>query len=199
MLGEGGINLINGIKEFDKMNKPENPFMKYILAFSGFFVLLLIPVILLVVQSLGITSDIKKIKDYLYDPAVIEKSEEIDAVVKETGYFNRIRFNLKSRKTADSLKPAADNRILDLITKTNSAKIEVLSIDFSEAKGIFRVSAKSDTYEDSAGYVEAMRGSDIIKEILYTGYSNDRLNKYNFTIEIKTAVKEEAVKVKGEK
>jgi hypothetical protein len=79
------------------------------------------------------------------------------------------------------------NQILDLITRTHSATVTVIQVEYLEEKQAVLVNASSATEADSADYVDAVKESALVEAVDYTGYRYTRTGEYNFSIEVRLA------------
>lgn len=183
-LSDDSIDLIHSRKMLDKIKRLERPKNYWIPVLIGAAVLIALPVVYLNSQVSAVNAKIMQLNTYMTDPAVMQKSTQIDALMEETAHYNDVINQLQEKTELDNSKSLVSNQVLELITSTYRHKVSVTDFDFDENAGVIHVNGVCANQVDAAGYVDALKTNSRINAVKYTGYSYGRDGEYKFSVDV---------------
>ncbi len=189
MLSDNSIDFISSISQLEKFAKNQRPKNYWIPILAGLVVVLSIPAVMLYAKTQGFNKEITKIVNYIRGDEVVAKSKELDTIISKTSEYLSLEAMINEKRKTDKSKATIDNKILDLITTTHKERTTATMLDFDETTGVIRVNGQSATEKDSSAYVEELKKSKLISNITYTGYSYSSDGRFNFSIDVKLAIK----------
>jgi len=189
MLGSGSIDLIKGLKSLQHYEKSKKPKKRWIYVFALLIAAIAIPAVIMYMNLLSLNADVKKLKDYVEDPAIVSKAAELEEMSRSTEAYDVILRQVEAIRKNEEESAVITNRILDTVMNYTSI-VTVEQLIYTGMDGVLRVSGTSPTQVEFARYVENLKGSDLINDVQYSGYSTSGGGVYSFTIDIYLAVKE---------
>ena len=117
-------------------------------------------------------AELKEIESYIYDPDIIAKVEEYDAMYDNMAEMGEIQGGADLLNKDLGSYPIPDSSINDKILE--AAKQHDVSVEFnsySASTGIFSITASSPEVEDINMFIADLMSLDIFENVDYTGYS----------------------------
>ncbi len=184
------IDLLQSYRKSQKPIKEYKPFKVSKLApYVVVFILALSYSVVLWYTYL-INKDIAVLNEYLNDPVVLEQVAESDELTRVNSILAKANQQILQKSVDLSLYPTISADILSEITQTNTATIQLTSFEFKADSATVRITAIASSPEDSASYVQNLKKSELIDDIIYTGYNYDSNGKFNFSCELYLTSKE---------
>jgi hypothetical protein len=184
LLDDGSIDLIRSYKSMGKMKKRERPKRGWIAALVVLVVLLAVPVALFMWQESVITQRTQEINDYVNDPEIAMRSANLDLIGMETARYANIRDSVRRYEDANAAMPAISDELLDLITETNSDRIDISSFDFNESGGTLRLSGTGITIDDGATYALELEENPLVVTTNFTGTGETGDGRFGFSLNV---------------
>ena len=166
------LPILKNTKQASK-KKTEKSFMsKLIVPFIAILAVLAIAYGVCFVVKSKKNAELKEIESYIYDPDIIAKVEEYDAMYDNMAEMGEIQGGADLLNKDLGSYPIPDSSINNKILE--AAKQHDVSVEFnsySASTGIFSITASSPEVEDINMFIADLMSLDIFENVDYTGYS----------------------------
>jgi len=178
-------DLLQKIKELDKIKKRNKPKKIWIPILAGLVAILMIAVVLLWMSVLRIERDVRDLNTYMNSPKVLAEKEELAYLNADTTAINNSHDNINRQITTNDARPVLSRNQIDTIMQTGGDNISVNSFTFSDKDGKINLNASALTEFDASTYVDRLRANALIDNVEYLGYSSTSANLFGFSIAVK--------------
>jgi len=190
-LPENSMDFLHSYRKKKKLKKSgEKREIRPLLA-GGLAALLAAPILVFAVNNALMNGKIEKLNEYINDPVIQEKTQELDALSEKMAYWGAVQSQVSQKETQNAALIPLSDVLLDMITQTNAANVRVNLVEYEEDTAKMTVSGNASTEKDSAAFVESLKHNAMVESVQYTGYSyvTDESRDFNFTIEVKFLIK----------
>jgi hypothetical protein len=181
------IDLITARKELDKHLKSSKPRKTAPVLLLLYILLLAAPIAFMWMQVNGLDKDIEDIERFLSDPVIEERQAELERREIDTRSFRSIVDQYNELIEWEESLNRASSRLLDLFIVQFRGMAAVIRFDYDERANIVRIEAVSADPDSATRYVDALKASELVSEIYYTGYTVDSEGETNFKIDVTLA------------
>lgn len=186
LMGPKSIDLMQSLKELDKRKRRNKPKKLWIPLIAGMLALVAVISGVLGFQAFQYARDIDEINQYLEDPGIVSKVQELDAIRNETVVIQQAVDQLRAKEEQDAAKALMSVRMLNVIEETQRDWVRIVSISFDENQSAVHVNGSSPTETGIAEFVRTLKLSEWVKDVKYTGYGPAG-DGYSFSLSITLA------------
>ena len=183
LMPSDSIDLMAGRKELDKHIRHSKPKKLWIPFMILYILLLAAPTGYYIWQVYLVGKDIDEANAYLQDAGVLEKQEMLDALTRDTSRYRGMIGQQEEMAAWEETMIRASSGLLDLFISAY-AGVDVTQFAFDEKTGHVKISAKCADENTASFYVDFLEDSDMVKTIIYRGFSYDSNGLYSFSIDI---------------
>jgi hypothetical protein len=184
------IDLISARRELDKHLKDSKPKKSAPLLLLLYLLLLAVPIAVMWLQVDGLDRDIRDIEAFLNDPVIEERQAALERRETDTIRFRTIEAQYNELIEWEESLNRVSSRMLDLFIVQFRGMATVTHFYYDERSNIVRIDAVSDDPDSATRYVDALKFSDMVSEVNYTGYTVSPEGETSFSIDVTLAEKE---------
>jgi hypothetical protein len=172
MMSSESIDLITARRELDKHIKSKKPKKVWAPLLLLYILILALPIGYMWWLVDGLSGDIREIEDFLNDPSIAERKAALEAREEDTRGFQRVIAQYGELIEWEESLTRVSSHMLDLFIIQYRDLAVVTQFDYDERANTVSVGAISPNPDSATRYVDALKESDMVAGIPFTGYSN---------------------------